>query len=188
MYMFPYGVWVTPEPYPQPTQVTFWLMDSLTIYPSLAVDKCSLSSGTNAYLSLRSECLGSSTPPILLEVKVSHICSSSPTPSMTSWVTLHSWAQFFYLSASLKGPYLTVSYPIPCLSLIFYLPYYSGTSAPLLQNFTNHPGPMSTPVHPQSTLGIWSFSLLWTNVPHPFTLITLIGRVLQGNSCNSHSY
>lgn len=138
-----------------------------------------------------SEGLGPSTPFILLEAKVSQLWSLRPyLPLFTNPIhDLLGNTSFlgsdFYLSASLKGPFWPLSLTKYLASLDLLLPILICHFCPLLQNFTNHPGPVSTPVHPQSTLGIWSFSLFWTNVPHPFTLI---GRVPQGNSCNSHSH
>lgn len=138
-----------------------------------------------------SECLGSSIPFILLEAKVSQPWSLRPyLPLFTNPIHdllgntsfLSCFFTFQLHSKALSDHCLSPNtLPLPDLLLPILLCHLY----PLLQNFINHPGPMSTPVHSQSTLGIWSFSLSWTNVPHPFILI---GRVPQGNSCNSHSH
>lgn len=105
-----------------------------------------------------SECLGSSTPPILLEAKVSQPWSLRPyLPLFTNLIydllgnTLF-LSSVFYLSASLRGPFWSLSFiqylVSPQSPTILLCHLY-----PFLQNFTNHPGPMSTP---QSTLVLLS--------------------------------
>lgn len=181
------------ESYLNPThsQVTLWLMivwPSTHHWQSKSVPSQVVQMHTWVW---GCEGLGPSTPFILLEAKVSQLWSLRPyLPLFTNPIhDLLGNTSFlgsdFYLSASLKGPFWPLSLTKYLASLDLLLPILLCHFCPFLQNFTNHPGPVSTPVHPQSTLGIWSFSLFWTNVPHPFTLI---GRVPQGNSCNSHSH